>query len=443
MSLTLNVDLVLDLAHKMKDPSALKQFMVETSQINQDSSGSSRMFWDDLSLAGGYPSLVLLFSILQRTGFIKENIAHQYILKMKESIESRGVFTLSLFNGISGICFALQQAFLEDKRYSNMLYSLHDLLIKNIKPIYIDPLEEAWKKNQPISSQIYDVIQGLSGIGRYLLEDLSFPHFLETATDICKALVRLCQPLYVNKYWVPGWLLSPKDPLNARNKKDLRGNFNLGLAHGVPGILAFFAIASLRGIVIDGQKEAMFRIATWIREKSHLENGAIRWPYSISWEKEISGELSTETCRDAWCYGVPGVARSLFLAGKAMQDEKLKSFALQAFGGIFFRTREEWLIPGPMLCHGVAGLLMTTIEMAKEEGCVDLLPRVCELREILISYYHPEFPFGFKDKELNSHGNYFERDNPGFLEGSTGAALALLSASDLKTDWALPLMIYG
>lgn len=417
------LDTVLDVALKMKDPAVVNNYVAASG---------------DLSLSGGLPGLVLLFSILERKGLIEGDISHQYVLKMKEAIEARGVFSLSLFSGVSGICFALQQASWDGERYQRMLGHLQRLLLENIRPVYIDPLRASLEKSEACSSRLYDVIQGLCGVGRYIVENVTQPLFYESAVEITKALVHLCQPLKIEGHLVPGWYLSPNDPLNARNKRNLKGGFNLGLAHGMPGILALFAIAMMRGVVVEGQKEAMTQMILWLRKKNYRENGIIRWPYLISWEKEILGEPLEETCKDAWCYGVPGIARTLFLAGKALQDRELKLFAVEAFRGVFSQRRGAWQLPGPMLCHGIAGLLMITLEMAQEDGCKDLFPRVDQLQKILLSDYDPNALFGFKDKDHNN----IEKDNPGFLEGSTGILLTLLSIPDYNTKWALPLMIH-
>jgi hypothetical protein len=441
MSITSSGDLVMEVIQGMENPAAVRDFMLDPANANPDPI-FPHCPWHDLSLGCGYPGYLLLFATLERRGLVEEGIAHQYVLKIKEAIESQEFLNLSLFSGLSGICFALQQASFGGLRYQKMLSSLHSFLLERMEESYFGLIRENIKMNEPRPTAVYDIIHGISGIGSYILENLSLPHFMECAQKITIALISLCQPIVIDGYQVPGWYLAPNDFLNVRNN-DLKGNFNLGLAHGVPGILAFLSDAYLRGVVVDGQKEMMIMISAWIRKKSYLGKGTIRWPYSVSFEEEIKEKTNAKGCKDAWCYGAPGISRTLFIAGKALEDEELKSFAGAAFRDIFSRSREEWQLPGPMLCHGIAGLLMITFEMSKEIGCEDLSLRVNELHQILLGFYNPKAPFGFKDIEQCRDGGITEVSKTGFLEGSAGVALALLSLSDPNQNSIPPLMIHG
>jgi hypothetical protein len=428
----------------MGDPDSVKTFAINPANIHPAPLIPSGPSWSDLSLANGYPSLLLLFSVLQQQGLVEngEGVVHSYVLKIKEAIESQGLFDLSLFGGVSGICFALKHASCEGTRYQNMLHSLHSFLAERVERAYLEPLKQNQRQFLPTSPRLYDPIQGISGIGRYALDNLSLSPFVEVAEKIAKALVILSRPLLYKGQSVPGWFLSPNDLLNARNRSTCpKGNFNLGLAHGVTGILAYLSIASLHGIDVEGQKGAIGRIASWIRSKSVLYNNAILWPYHVSFEDEMEGKTPTiNGFKDAWCYGVPGIARSLFLAGKALKDEELKTFAATAFGHIFNRRQEAWHLPGPSLCHGIAGLLLITQEMSKEEGCESLAIQVLALKEILLSFYKPEALWGFKDVEPGLQGNLYAINKPGFLEGAAGVLLTLLAP---HSKWHLPLLIHA
>lgn len=430
----------------MVDPETVKALSLNPANVNPDPNSPPFVPWSDLSLSSGYPSLLLFFSEVEKRGLVDngDEIIHRYVLKIKEAIETQGLFELSMYGGVTGICFALSQASFGGKRYQRMLDSLHGFLFERIEPQYLEPLRENRRQSLPSSPGHYDPIQGICGIGRYALENLSSPKFLRLANDITKVLVDLSQPLRYEGLQIPGWYLSPEDHINARNRESCpKGNFNLGLAHGVTGILAFLAIASLRGINIEGQKEAIATIATWIRNKAFLSHNRLSWSYSVPWEEEVEGRVSSMgVARDAWCYGAPGVARTLFLAGQAIGDLGLKNFATAAFRDIFCRTRQEWGLPGPTLCHGIAGLLLITHEMAKEDGCEDLHVRVSELKETLLSFYHPDSPWGFKDVEPCRHGKSCELNKVGFLEGATGVLLTLISLSDAGTRWHLPLLIH-
>lgn len=431
----------------MQDLVGVKALATDPANVNPAPLSRFRSAWSDLSLASGYPSLLLLFSTLGQQGLIEDGdaMAHRCVLKIKESVEAQGFSSLSLFSGVAGSCFALQQASFEGTRYQRMLQSLHTVLIERIEKAYLEPLKQNRSQSLPSSSRLYDPIQGISGIGRYALENLSVPSFVEVVEKITKALVTLSRPLLYRGQNVPGWFLSPDDVLNRQNRATYpNGNFNLGLAHGVTGILAFLAIALLRGIDVEGQKEAIISITNWICSKSIVYKDAVLWPYRVSWEEEIEGTPLTITgSKDAWCYGVPGIARTLFLAGKAMGNEEIRTFAARAFRSIFSRKQEEWQLLSPTLCHGIAGLMVITHEMSKEKGCEDFALKVNALKELLLSFYRSEAPWGFRDVEVCRQGKWCEIDKPGFLEGAVGVILALSSISNSTFKWHLPLLIHA
>ena len=429
-----------DQLEMMRDPLRIRAFSLDPANANPDPINQYSLRWDDLSLANGYPGLVLLFSALE-----EDAVVHRYVVQIKQAIEAEGLDSLSLFGGVAGICFALQQASLGETRYTRMLDILHGYLLDHIDKRYLHPIRENLDAGRSSSSSLHDPIQGISGVGRYALENLSDSRFLRLAQTIAQTLIKVSLPLLLGGKSVPGWYLDPTDPTNALHAhKKTKGTFNLGLAHGVTGILAFLSIASLRGVEVEGQKEAIQRMASWIEEKSFVKNGAIHWPYSASWEEEVEKQAqSPASSIDAWCYGVPGISRTLFLAGKALHDSRLQNFSLRAFQGVFSRSRTEWGIPGPGLCHGIAGLLLIANEMAKEPGGEEFRSRVVELEEILLSSYTPEAPFGFKDIEPCRSGGRAEVSKVGFLEGTAGILLTLLSLSHSKASWHTPLLIHA
>src|SRR3990167_10793077 len=247
MSVESNTSIILMISERMQDPDIVKAFMQDSSNASSISSHSN---WSDLSLAGGYPRVVLFFSERERLGLITGGeITHRYVLKIKECLENNPPLDLSLFEGLAGICFALQQASFKGKRYKRMLDTLHSSLVRQVEELYLKPLQESIGRGIPSLTRIYDLIQGLSGIGRYILENQDIPLFLELSKKITTAFVGLSRWIEIDSKNVPGWYLSPEDPLcESDSEESSKGSFNLGLAHGVPGILSFLSISFLKGI---------------------------------------------------------------------------------------------------------------------------------------------------------------------------------------------------
>ena len=137
------------------------------------------------------------------------------------------------------------------------------------------------------------------------------------------------------------------------------------------------------------------------------------------------------------------MARSLYIAGKALQREDLKQYALEAFREIFKCPQNKWHLPGPTFCHGIAVLLTITTIMAQETHDEDLKEKVTQLEALLLGYYNEQFPFGFRDLERMRGGGYAQLDRIGILEGATGVLLSLLSVHTPSRHWRLPFLIDG
>lgn len=421
---------IYDLIHRLEDPNEIFQIFANES------------YWDSQSLAEGYPGILILFARLQLKDSAYEKVVHKYVLAIKNDLEKRGINNFSLFSGVTGICFALQSAAFKGRKYEKMLNTLHDILFQNIEIAYLSQLRHNLAMKRSSSSTLHDVIQGISGVGCYALENLSDPRFEQLAYEIIRILVKLCDKILVHGFNVPGWHLLSEDLLNSQGFfKSQNGNFNLGLAHGVSGILAFLSIALLKGVKVEGQENAVNKIAGWLLDWSFEENSMIRWPYQVAWEEETGTHPPlAEASRDGWCYGVPGISRALYLAGKAINSPKFTEFAKKAFLQLFNRSYREWGAHGFGLCHGVAGILLIAKIMLKEIN-EDLKEKITILENHVISSYQPQLPFGFEDIEQVRFPNILKTCSPGFLDGTAGILLTILTKPEDSFKWYTPLMV--
>lgn len=440
-------EVFLDCCSRIKNPLDVKAFMTDFSKVYGEE-GGERPVWGDLSLGSGYPGILILCTQLEQGGYLQEGVAHQYLLEIKKILESQGIQNYSLFSGLTGLCFAVEQASYENTRYQTFLRTLESLLLDKVQQAFLDPLERNLKDRAPSSSLLYDPISGICGIGRYALEKLSIPSFARLSEKITKILIQLTLPIMIKGRSVPGWYLPPTDFLNqVRFAKDHpHGNFNLGLAHGVTGILAYLAIVYQKGIYVEGLREAIERLSGWLKSKAVESQEGVFWPYAISWEAEVEGkEVEHKTTKAGWCYGLPGIARTLFLAGKALNDRALKTFAMQSFESLLAKSILEWRLHSPSLCHGIGGLLLITQAMSLEKEGNALEPKIFELKRTLMDRYDPASAWGFVDVDLvadkNSKYSLKKIQKIGLLEGATGVFLTLLSLK--RTSWQLPFMIYA
>lgn len=419
-----SLTLVKKIAHRLRDFEWVKKTVLDEKNTDKELMFPFR-WWGDLDLSSGYPALVLLFAELDLLYPDEkwDEAAHGVVLKIKEKLEEELPNRMSIFGGLSGICFALHRASRKRTRYQKLISALDQILLEHVNADYLEPLE----RSSPVPVHLYETIQGLSGIGSYLLY---LPMFKDTVKEICIGLSRMSEDLSVG---VKGWYVPCEFLLTEKDRVAFpKGIYNLGLSHGITGVLAFLSIARLNGVEV--QKEAIHTFATWILS---TRRGHYFWPDKIPFE----GEDLRVRSLDAWCYGTAGVARTLYLAGRALEDKQLQETALESFESIFSRTQEEWNLPGPTFCHGIAGLLTITHLMADDTGSSFLVEKSRFLEEILLGYYNESYPFGFRDYQFCKGGRYAQIDKAGLLEGVVGILLSLLSTNSPARNWMSPFLI--
>jgi lantibiotic biosynthesis protein len=136
--------------------------------------------------------------------------------------------------------------------------------------------------------------------------------------------------------------------------------------------------------------------------------------------------------RCAWCYGSPGIARALWLAGEALDRADYRDLAVSAMEAVFRRPISVRWIDSPTFCHGVAGLLAIALRFSHDLGGAAFSDEIASLVQQLLDSYEPESLLGFRHLEIRDN----EMDQPGLLEGAPGVALALLaSATGAEPTW--------
>lgn len=260
------------------------------------------------------------------------------------------------------------------------------------------------------SRHFYDTITGLSGVGHVLLAAYQSGH-AQVEAGLVAALTTLTALLSPPEGSRPGWH-EPTKSSSARGYAHPSGTADTGLAHGVAGPLAFLAEAAKCGLAVPGQARAIHYAATWLLRWRRPDG---RWPPHVTGDELDHGGPPHATGRhDAWCYGTPGIAHALTLAGVALGDHQVVALAEEALARLADRAPQTWDVEGPTLCHGYAGVL--------QSGAV--LPHLAEqAANALTGCFDPTSRFGFQHHE---HGQ--RRDNPGLLTGAAGAALALADA---------------
>ena len=146
--------------------------------------------------------------------------------------------------------------------------------------------------------------------------------------------------------------------------------------------------------------------------------------------QDVSSTLKPS--RTAWCYGSPGIARSLWLAGRALDDPDYQDLAVAAMEAVYRRPLSARHIDSPTFCHGVAGLRQITLRFAHDSGLSLFIEAGRALHGQLMEAYEPGSLLGYRNLEPGGR----RIDQPGLLDGAPGVAMVLLAAaSPVEPEW--------
>lgn len=273
----------------------------------------------------------------------------------------------------------------------------------------------------------YELISGLAGFGIYLVERLPHPDaaaLLEKVVDHL-ALAARDEGRGCTWYTPPEWLAE------SQRVKRPRGCWNLGVAHGVPGVIGFLAAAHDAGVRDP-------RVA-------RLSEGAVNWlldnrlpaPSDSFFPALRLPDAAPEPTRSAWCYGDPGVAGVLLGAARSFGREDWQAQALAIARRAATRSLEAAGAVDASLCHGSAGLGHVFNRLYQASG--DPLMKEAALAWIgrTLALRRPgEGLAGFLAWNGDEQAGGTWSGEPGFLVGAAGIGLVLLAAvADVAPAW--------
>ncbi|MFF1272210.1 lanthionine synthetase C family protein [Streptomyces marokkonensis] len=382
--------------------------------------------WYPPGLTHGHAGSALLHLYAARAGLGAFDTAHDHIREAVLSTQIEPLEHHGLFAGTSGLVLALADITRDEPRFRPSLDRLTEQLAEQVLAAPPHRTERA------VSDLDYDLVTGAAGTLAQLVS------VTEPSERVAEASAALADYLI----WLAGpaetegtphrWLITPASypPVGDYHAKYPHGYLNLGLSHGVPGVAAALAAAWEAGHRRPGHLEAVAGLTRWLRAQADTDAHGPLWGDGTPVD-EHGHEVSAGCAHDriAWCYGTVGVAGALLTVASATGDEELRAAAVTAFEGALARAGQRRPL-SPTLCHGLAGLVMLTLEFAPWSAAARAhLP---ELVGQLLDRHEPDRPLGFADLEEPGR----PVDDPGLLTGATGVALTLLAAvGDQRPDW--------
>lgn len=376
-----------------------------------------------------------------------DEVIYAYMQLMREEIQSRISYMGNGANrGVTAYCSSVSTVYNQTGYFKKFQDSLNELLFNRVDAL----VKEAQEQIQDMSMQLFDAISGFSGITRYILQHRDSPEKSNTIEACLRFLIDLCLEKEVEGIRVPCYHISSKNQFLEDEKIEYpKGAFNFSLSHGIAGPLMVLGTALTEGIELEGQREAIqMMLNDFYRFSSLEQDGSVIWPGRVSFESYVDNIVDVIPTRASWCYGTPGIGRSVYIASKAIGDKKSENLALQAMENLCKMPLEDYLLDSPILCHGYGGVLAILTAMYRDTGNVVYYKRMNEIVDVILGFYDEDSLFGFKDvykyweKGFTGPRPIVKEEKICFLEGTTGIILSLLGYLDeTKSDWMKNLLI--
>jgi lantibiotic biosynthesis protein len=412
---------------------ALRDRAQETLQaILDDLSPLAREPGGDATLAGGAAGLAILHGYLARAGHGPEhaNIAVHY-LQHATAVMADKPAEASLYSGLTGVGWALAHLHgrLPGLDGADECAEIDEVLLHHVG-------QSPWRED-------YDLISGLVGFGVYALERMRVAHH-ESSKGVPPRPITLfedsrratqCLECVIDRltetaepcddgvtWWTnPAWL-----PAESREKSP-RGYYNLGLAHGVPGVIALLGLACAAGVA-SGRARPLLEGAV---------NGLLARQNPSGFAHWVEPDVANGPARLAWCYGDPGIAAALLWAARSVEKPAWDREAVAIAGRAARRPPEQAGVRDAGLCHGAAGLGHLFNRLFQATGYPQLGEAAKYWFEQTLSMRRPGQGIGgYQAWQLGGDGELTWVTDSGLLTGSTGIALTLLAATTaVEPDW--------
>jgi len=340
-------------------------------------------------------------------------IQRAYVLR--DHIE---IFHTALYGGSCGLGWTIEH--LVPLSNTEPDFAKSEQVASQIDALVIRKLQKGrWKGK-------YDLIGGLVGYGVYFLERWPAESARLGIQLVVEQLAAAAERTGAGITWhtspdlLPAWQreLAP------------RGYYNLGVAHGVPGVIQFLNEVAATGIdyrALDLLQDAV----RWLVAQQRPRGSLSRFSSWIA-----TGDSSDS--RLAWCYGDLGIAAVLLQVARREGRRDWQGFAYDLLDHCLEWNPERSGVKDAGLCHGAAGVahIFNRIFQSEHdrrfgEASIGWFERTLAMRQTargiggFLQYTRPE-----------RSGPALWESSPAFLDGAIGIALALLAATTpVEPNW--------
>ena len=301
------------------------------------------------SIYGHDSGPMVLAYVADSVGAITDHLARQVARRWLEELPDQ-IHSLGSFGGMGGFLAGVRAGIFVDRDFCSLSQRLLDQTSHWLAGVQWRTSSVAWVD--------YDLFRGPAGL---VLAGATNDGPTTPFVPAARHLARLCDD--------PGL-----EGLRAGTEIDLPSAFNLGrintgMGHGVSGVAS--ALRHAAETFEDGvnYRPALRRACDWLLEQAYLADGDfITWPAVGRDGAKATGPADR---RQAWCYGTPGVAWTLWDAGRVLGDASLQVLGEEAMRSFccVFDTDFSYPIDDNAeelaICHGVAGTLAVADAFAR------------------------------------------------------------------------------
>jgi lantibiotic biosynthesis protein len=398
------------------DQSRLGPARVLVSRICRNILSKDALFCDSADFASR--ALLLTYASRSDLDIPLGNKAQEYADLAGERMSS--AMPIALHGGMCGAAWMLRHMsnpWWAPHNPENPLSEVDEFLVSHI-------LQEA------PSLRLFDLIDGIVGVGIYLLE--------HPVDSNLKALRWIVHYLYDTREEVSTgyrWLTPPELLPDHQRSKLSKGYYNLGLAHGLAGIIHFLAEAVHAKIETETASSLLEGAISWLlscRNKSVV--GPSIFP---NW---VTPEGKSTSSRIAWCYGDLGIGSVLLRVSLRLKRSDWESAAHEILNRCVERSSERDC--NAALCHGAFGISHIYNRLYHTVRLEPL--RTCAVEYLELGLQIVDAAGAGEEKRSSPQMTMPGYKLDPFLEGDVGIALALLSAtSPLLPAWDRMLGLSG
>lgn len=309
---------------------------------------------------------MVLTNVACSVGAVSEDLLRRVARRWFDELPGR-IDSLGAFGGMGGFIAGVRALIAIDDEFSPVFDDLIDQTRRLLDGVQWRTSAVAWVD--------YDLFRGPAGL---VLAGASNTGPTEPFVPAARHLARLCDEPGLGGLRA-GTEISPPSAFNI-------GRINTSMGHGVTGVAS--ALRHAVETFEDGSnyRPALRRACDWLVEEAYLaDRDFITWPPVGRDGARASGVANR---RQAWCYGTPGVAWTLWDAGRVLGDASLQLLgeeAMRSFCRVFdadchFHIHD--ISEELAICHGAAGTLAVADAFVRYAA----LREAAELRDELDQY---------------------------------------------------------